>query len=334
MNTDLFFHHVAQTSDESIALQVERAEGVWVYGPGGQRWLDMISGICVNNVGHGAPEVLEAIRRQSEKYLHPMVYGEAIMAPQVQYATRLAEALGHELSSVYFVNSGAEAVEGALKLAKKYTGRSELVACYNSYHGCSHGAMSVSGSEAMKAGFGPMLPGVTFIRYNHPEDLSAITRDTAAIILDVVQAAGGVLPADPDYLRALRQRCDETGTLLIFDEIQTGMGRTGRMFAHQHEGIIPDILLLAKALGGGLPLGAFISRPEIMDVLRRDPVLGHITTYGGHPLSCAAGMAAFDLINSRHLIERVPALEALLHKHLRHPKVLMLRGKGLLQGLL
>jgi acetylornithine/succinyldiaminopimelate/putrescine aminotransferase len=333
MNRELFFRHVAQTSDEPIGIEVARAEGIYLYGPDGRRWIDFISGICVNNVGHGAPEVLEAIRRQSEAYLHPMVYGEAVMAPQAQYAARLAESLGGGLSSVFFTNSGAEAVEGALKLAKKYTGRSRLIGAKGSYHGCSHGAQSVSGSEEMKRGYGPFLPEVGFIRFNAFEDLAAIDERTAAVILDVIPAAGGIRLPEPGYLRALRRRCDETGALLIFDEIQTGLGRTGRMYAHEAEGVLPDILLLAKALGGGLPLGAFISRPELMEVLRRNPVLGHISTYGGHPLSCAAGLAAFSKIQRERLAEQVPAKEARLRQRLRHPALRELRGRGLLLGL-
>ncbi|MDX2283744.1 MAG: aspartate aminotransferase family protein [Bacteroidia bacterium] len=328
-----FFRHIAQTSDESIALEVERAEGVWLYGPEGRRWLDFISGICVSNAGHAVPEILEAIRAQAARYLHPMVYGEAIMAPQVEYAVELAGLLGPSLDTVYFVNSGAEAVEGALKVAKKFTGRRRLIACRNSYHGSTHGALSVTEPSVLHQGYGPLLPEVSFIRYNELADLEQITDTAAAVIADVVQAAGGVQPADPEWLRQLRRRCDETGTLLIFDEIQTGMGRTGYWFAHQAYGVLPDLITLGKALGGGMPLGAFAARQEIAGVIRRDPVLGYITTFGGHPVSCAAGLALLRKIRTDRLMERVPKLEQLIINHLQHPAITSLRGMGLLYGI-
>ncbi|GAB4402575.1 MAG: aspartate aminotransferase family protein [Bacteroidia bacterium] len=334
MLEDLYYRHIAQTSDESIALPVERAEGVWLYGPSGQRWLDLISGICVNNVGHGAPEVLAAIARQSAAYLHPMVYGEVIMAPQVHYAARLTGLLGHGLDTVYFTNSGAEAVEGALKVAKKYTGRQGLVAFGQAYHGSTHGAMSVSGIAGAAEGYGPGLPGVQHLPFNDVEALARIDEQTAAVIVEAIQAGGGLVLPAPGYLAALRARCDEVGALLILDEIQTGMGRTGTLFAHEALGPRPDILLLAKALGGGLPLGAFIGRAGIMDVIRRDPPLGYITTYGGHPLSCAAGLAALDKLLGERLLERVPALEQILLERLHHPLVAGCRGRGLFYALL
>ncbi|MDX1905971.1 MAG: aspartate aminotransferase family protein [Bacteroidia bacterium] len=333
MNRDLFFEHIAQTSDEPIGIEVVRAEGIYLYGAQGERWIDFISGICVNNVGHGAPEVLAAIREQSERYLHPMVYGEAILSPQVTYAARLVQALDSRLQVVYFLNCGAEAVEGALKVAKKYTGRTGFVSCYNAYHGSTHGALSLTDPYTLPVGYGPLLPGVTFMRYNCPEDLALITDQTAAVVVDAIQAAGGIVVPDAGYLQAVRQRCDETGALMILDEIQTGFGRMGTLFAHLHYGVEPDILLLGKALGGGMPMGAFVTRPEIIDIIRRDPVLGHITTFGGHPVCCAAGLAAFDKIIRERLTERVPALEAILLARLRHPAILRLTGKGLLYGI-
>jgi len=334
MNKKLFYRHVAQTSEESIGLEVVKAEGIYLYGPKGEKWIDITSGICVSNVGHGAPEILQALEQQAKLYLHPMVYGEVIMAPQVQYAALLAELLGEDLDAVYFGNSGAEAIEGALKIAKKYTGRGEIISFYNSYHGSTHGAMSVTGSEKKKKGYGPFLPQVNFIRFNEPEDLHAISQQTACVIVEAIQGAGGVILPKKGFLQALKQRCKETGTLLIMDEIQTGFGRTGHMFAHQAYDCKPDILVLAKALGGGLPLGAFISSQKIMQVIQTDPILGHLTTFGGHPLSCATGMALVQKIQQDKLLERIPKLENILIHRLKHPKILELRGKGLIYALL
>lgn len=324
-----FFNHVAQTSPESIALPAERAEGVYIYGPNGERWIDLVSGICVNNLGHSDPDILQAIDTQVHKYLHPMVYGEAIMAPQVQYAARLAEVLGPGFESVYFLNSGAEAIEGAMKVAKKFTGRSEIIAFHNSYHGNSHGALSVTGNDSMKVGYGPFLPRIEFLKFNDFADLQRITSQTAAVVTEAIQGAGGVILPENGFLKALQDRCRETGTLLILDEIQTGFGRTGALFAHHLYGIRPDILVLAKALGGGMPLGAFITRHEVMDVIQANPVLGHITTFGGHPVSCAAGLALLNKLIQNRLLDRIPALEAVFRTRLTHPQVLGLRGLGL-----
>jgi acetylornithine/N-succinyldiaminopimelate aminotransferase len=299
----------------------------------GARWLDLIAGICVNNVGHSAPEVLAAIEAQSRRYLHPHVYGEAVMSPQVRYATRLAGLLGPGFEQVYFGNSGAEAIEGAIKIARKYTGRQELVAFKNAYHGSTYGALSVSGYPARAEGYGPLLPAVKHLPYNDFAALSQITRDTAGVVVEAIQGAGGVVLPAEGFLPALRRRCDQTGTLLILDEIQTGFGRTGSLFAFQQAGFRPDILVLAKALGGGLPLGAFVTRPEVMRVIQRDPPLGHISTFGGHPLSCAAGLAALEKLLAEDLLAQVPAKEALMRRHLQHPAIVELRGQGLLYGL-
>jgi acetylornithine/succinyldiaminopimelate/putrescine aminotransferase len=335
MNKAYFYQHVAQTSPESIAIEVERAEGIYLYGPEGQRWIDFISGICVSNVGHGAPEVVQAVQAQAARYLHTMVYGESIMAPQVQYARLLAEVLGPDLDHVYFGNSGAEANEGALKVAKRYTGRQRLVAFTNSYHGHTHGALSVTGSEQMKEGYGPFLPDVSFLRYNQVEDLARIDQATAAVIVEAIQGAGGVILPEAGYLQALRQRCDETGALLILDEIQTGFGRTGHLFAHQGMGIRPDILTLAKALGGGLPLGAFITRQEVMEVIQTRPVLGHINTFGGGPVACAAGLALLRKVIDEDLASQAPAKGAQIHARLAsHPLLREVRGMGLLMALI
>ncbi|WNJ16657.1 aspartate aminotransferase family protein [Pontibacter sp. G13] len=334
MIKELFFQHVAQTSEFPMAIEIDRAEGVYLYGPNGERWVDFISGICVTNVGHKAPEVLEAIRTQSERYMHAMVYGEAVLTPQVEYATELANILGPNLDHVFFGNSGAEATEGALKVAKKFTGKTRIVSCLNAYHGSTHGAMSVSGNASMKVGYGPMLPDVHHIPYNDLEALAQIDEHTAAFVVEPIQGAGGVVMPTPGYLQAARARCTEVGALMILDEIQTGFGRTGKMFAHQHFGFEPDILLLAKALGGGLPIGAFVTRGEVMRVIQSNPLLGHITTFGGHPVSCAAGLAAFRKIQSENLLQRVPELEAILLRELKHPAIVELRGTGLIYAVL
>lgn len=334
MNEDLFYRHVAQTSPESIGIEVSHAEGIYLYGPEDKKLIDITSGICVSNVGHGAPEILKAIEEQSKAYLHPMVYGEAIMAPQARYAAMLAKELGEGLDCVYYGNSGAEVIEGALKLAKKYTGRSQIISFHNAYHGSTHGAMSVTGAEKKKKGYGPLLPGISFIHFNEEEEFQKINEETACVIVEAIQGAGGVILPKAGYFQALKARCEEVGALLILDEIQTGLGRTGKMFAHQLFDFKPDILVLAKALGGGLPLGAFISSKEIMSVFQHDPVLGHLTTYGGHPLSCAAGMALFEKIQSDKLLDRVSNLEHILQEKLQHPAIKVLRGTGLMYAVI
>ncbi|MFK7925628.1 MAG: aspartate aminotransferase family protein [Bacteroidia bacterium] len=329
-----FFRYVAQTSPESIALPIERAEGIYLIGPDGKRSIDFIAGICVNNVGHGNLAVLEAIQKQSKLYLHPMVYGEAIMSPQVAYAKRLAELLPGDLSSVYFGNSGAEAIEGALKVARKYTGRTELIAFHKSYHGSTYGAMSVTGNEKKKQGYGPFVPDVHFLDFNSFEDLSQITEQTAGVVVEIIQGAGGTFLPEDGYLAALAERCQAVGALLIVDEIQTGLGRTGTLFSYVWAGIIPDILVLAKALGGGLPLGAFITRPEVMAVIQQNPMLGHLTTFGGHPLSCAAGLAALEFTLRERLLSSVHPKEKIIKDRLKHPLIKGLRGKGLMYAVL
>ncbi len=281
-----FLAHVGQTSPSPMMIEVARAEGVFFHTPEGKRYYDLVSGVSVNNVGHANPAVVEAVRRQAADYMHVMVYGELVERPQVEFAHRLSEALPAPLESVYFVNSGAEAVEGALKLAKRYTARTEMISMRRAYHGSTHGAMSMMGApegEEWKEAFRPLLPDTRAIRFNCEEDLALITRRTACVLCEPVQGEAGVRPPENDYLKALRRRCDETGALLVFDEIQTGMGRTGEMFAMTKYGVTPDIVCLAKALGGGMPLGAFVSSREIMSTLSHDPVLGHITTFGGHP---------------------------------------------------
>lgn len=330
----LFLEHVGQTSDYPMMLEVERAEGVYLYGPNGKRWIDLISGVSVSAVGHGNPAVIEAICRQARDYLHLMVYGEAIEAPQVRYAQRIASLLPDPLDSVYFVNSGSEAVEGALKLAKRYTGRTEMIYYKNAYHGSTHGSLSVMGGETFRNAFRPLLPDTRQIRFNEPDDLQYITPRTACVIIEPVQGEGGIIPVRRDYLQALRDRCNETGTLLIYDEIQTGLGRTGTLYFFQRYGIVPDILCTAKAFGGGMPLGAFIASKRVMDVLKTNPVLGHITTFGGHPVCCAAGLAALEYTLSEGLMEQAESKGALYEKLLGdHPLVREIRRVGLLMAI-
>lgn len=327
---ELFLRNLGQTSESPMLVEIERAEGCWQYGPNGEKYLDFISGIAVSNVGHCAPEVVKAVQEQAGKYMHSMVYGEFVLSPQVKLAEKLVEVLNSSLDNVFLVNSGSEAVEGGLKLAKKYTGRSEIVACHHSYHGSTHGALSVTGAPDLKAGFGPFLPGISFIRHNVIADLQSITEKTAAFIIEPIQGEAGVRMPDPGYLEAVRKRCDETGTLLIFDEIQTGFGRTGSLFAHQGFGVVPDILLLAKGMGGGMPIGAFISRKEIMHRLTHDPVLGHISTFGGHPVSAAASLATLNKILDEKLLDAIPAKEAMIREKLSVAPFREIRGQGLM----
>ena len=327
----LFLEHVGQTSDNPMMLEVERAEGVYLYGPDGRRWIDLISGVSVSAVGHGNRRVIDAICAQARDYLHLMVYGEAVESPQVRYAERIASLLPDPLDTVYFVNSGSEAVEGALKLAKRYTGRTELVYYRNAYHGSTAGSLSVMGGEEYRNSYRPLLPDTRCIRFNEPGDLKYITSRTACVIIEPVQGEGGIVLSEKGYLEALRRRCDETGALLVFDEIQTGMGRTGELFAMLKYGVTPDIVCLAKAFGGGMPLGAFASRPEIMQTLQENPVLGHITTFGGHPVCCAAGLAALNYLLDNKVVEGVEAKGTLYAQLLgNHPAVREIRRSGLL----
>ena len=329
----LFLEHVGQTSDNPMMLEVERAEGIYLYGRDVKRWIDLISGVSVSAVGHGNRQVIDAICSQAQDYLHLMVYGEAVESPQVRYAQRIASLLPDPLDTVYFVNSGSEAVEGALKLAKRYTGRTEIIYYKNAYHGSTHGSLSVMGGEEYRNAYRPLLPDTRQIRFNEPADLRYVTPRTACVIIEPVQGEGGIFPADRDYLQALRDRCDQTGTLLIYDEIQTGLGRTGTLYFFQQYGIVPDILCTAKAFGGGMPLGAFIASNRIMSVLKTNPVLGHITTFGGHPVCCAAGLAALEYILSERLTEQADAKGALYESLLAgHPLVREIRRTGLLLG--
>lgn len=329
-NRQLFLNYVAQTSDSPLMLEVERAEGVYLLGPKGEKYLDLISGISVSNVGHSHPRVVEAVTQQASRYMHLMVYGEIIQSPQVQLASRLTKILPETLNSIYFVNSGSEAVEGALKLAKRFTGKAEIVSFRNAYHGSTHGALSVMGNEDQKRAFRPLLPDVKHLQFNSIDDLEQITEKTACVIVEPIQGEAGIVVPKNDFLKELRRQCDKTGALLIFDEIQTGLGRTGKLFAFEQFGVIPDILLLAKALGGGMPLGAFISSREIMRSLTNNPVLGHITTFGGHPVSCAASLAATDVLLDENLIDCVNTKETILKNIIgEHPMVKEIRSFGL-----
>ena len=329
-----FLRHVAQTSPAPQLIEVARAEGVYFYTPEGKRYYDLISGVSVNNVGHGNAAVVEAVQRQVADYMHIMVYGEMVERPQVEYARLLAETLPEPLDTVYFLNSGAEAVEGALKLAKRYTARTEMISMRRAYHGSTHGAMSMMGApegEEWKNAFRPLLPDTKAIRFNCVEDLEQITTRTACVLCEPVQGEAGVRPPEAGYLQALRRRCDEVGALLIFDEIQMGMGRSGEMFAMQKYGVVPDIVCLAKAFGGGMPLGAFISSQKIMSTLTHDPVLGHITTFGGHPVCCAAGLAAMRYLIDNQVVEDVERKGAMYESLLQdHPAVKEIRRSGLL----
>ena len=312
MNTrELFYHYLAQTSPAPIGIEIERAEGIYIYDTEGNCYYDLISGISVSNTGHRHPKILEAIRNQIDRYLHLMVYGEYIQQPQAQLAEAIAKILPESLNSVYYVNSGSEAIEGALKLAKRFTGRSHIVSFKNAYHGSSHGALSIMGSEKMKQAFRPLLPDISIIEFNSEHEFSKITTKTAAVVIELVQAEAGVRIADIDYIQNLRSHCNKTGTLLIVDEIQTGIGRTAKWFCFEHYGIVPDIITLAKGFGAGLPLGAFISSKHIMNTLSFNPILGHITTFGGHPLSCAAALANIKLIENEGLLEEVEEKAAL-----------------------
>ena len=329
-NRQLFLRHLGQTSLAPMMIDIVRAEGIFMYGPDGQKYLDLISGVSVSNTGHCHPKVVEAVKNQVDSYMHLMVYGEIIQNPQVTYARRLAEILPDVLSTCYFVNSGSEAVEGALKLAKRYTGRSRIISFRNSYHGSTNGALSIQGDEKYRNSFRPLLPDTFQIGFNDNKSLDSIDSRTACVIIEPVQGEAGVIYPENSFLEKIRSRCSTTGALLIFDEVQTGFGRTGFMFALDRFRVVPDVLLLAKALGGGMPLGAFISSNEIMSALVTNPTLGHITTFGGHPVCCAAGLASLNVLIDENLISVCNSMSALLKKELHHPLIKQVRGEGLL----
>jgi len=327
---DIFLKHIAQTTGSPFLIDVERAEGLYLYPPDGKRYMDLISGIAVSNLGHKHPKVVEAVKQQVDSHMHVMVYGEFVQSSPNLLAKKLTDILPEQLNCCYFTNSGTEANEGALKLAKRFTGRTEIISMRGAYHGSTHGSLSVSGNEIKKRAFRPLLPDVKFLNFNNHEDLDAITNKTACVIVEPIQGDAGVRIATQEYLNALRKKCDETGALLIFDEIQTGIGRTGKMFAFEHYNIVPDILTSAKALGGGLPIGTFISSYEIMQTLTHDPMLGHITTFGGNPVSCAAALATLNVIEDEKLLDEVEKKGLLFENLLLHKQVKEIRRKGLM----
>lgn len=327
---DVFLNNIAQTTEHPYLISVARAEGIYLYSAEGKRYTDMISGIGVTNVGHRHPKVVQAIKDQVDKHLHVMVYGEFIQGTPNLLAHKLTSLLPPKLNCCYFTNSGTEANEGALKLAKRYTGRTEIISCRKSYHGSTHGTLSVSGNEVKKAAFRPLLPDVKFITFNHLPDLQVITNKTACVIMETVQGDAGVRVPDKAYMKAVRKRCDETGALLILDEIQCGMGRTGTLFAFEQFGIVPDILTIAKAFGGGLPIGAFIADKNVMHSLTHNPMLGHITTFGGNPVCCAAALATLEVLTTEDLIPLVEGKGKLIESLLKHPEIKEIRRIGLM----
>jgi acetylornithine/succinyldiaminopimelate/putrescine aminotransferase len=327
---DIFLNNLAQTNDSPFLISIERAEGIYLYSPEGKRYTDLISGIGVSNIGHRHPKVIDAIKKQLDKHLHVMVFGEYIQASSNLLAHKLTSLLPSSLNSVYFVNSGTEANEGALKLAKRYTGRTEIISCRKSYHGSTHGSLSVSGNEVKKQAFRPLLPDVKFIDFNVEADLQHITTDTACVIMETIQGDAGVRIPSKNYLEAVRKRCNEAGALLILDEIQCGMGRTGTLFAFEQFDIVPDILTTAKAFGGGLPIGAFIADQKIMKSLTHNPMLGHITTFGGNPVCCASALATLEVIEEEKLLSHVEAKGKLFETLLQHKYIKEIRRFGLL----
>ena len=326
----LFLSHNAQTTDFPLSLEIVRAEGLYLYDKDKKSYLDLISGIGVSSIGHRHPKVVEAIKKQADEYLHLMVYGEYIQSPQTLLATKLAALLPTNLSSVYLVNSGSEAIEGAMKLAKRFTGKTHIIACKDSYHGSTQGALSIMGNESYKQAYRPLLPDIEFIDFGNLKDLEKITPNTAAIFLETIQGEAGIRLASKEFWQALRKKCNETGTLLVLDEIQCGIGRSGKFSAFEHYDIVPDILILAKALGGGMPIGAFISSPKIMNSLKENPILGHITTFGGHPLNCAAALATLEVMETENLISSVIEKGKRFQELLVHPEIISFRGQGLM----
>jgi acetylornithine/N-succinyldiaminopimelate aminotransferase len=329
----LFLKHIAQTSPNPLMFEIEKAEGIYLYDKSGKKYLDLISGIGVSNLGHGNADVINAIKKQSDHYLHLMVYGEFIQSPQVELATKLCELFPENLSSVYYVNSGSEAIEGAMKLSKRFTGRHEIIALQNAYHGSTHGPLSLSSNTYFTDKYAPLLPGIRKIRQNNFEDLSYITNQTAGVFIETIMGEAGYLPPDIKWLKAVKYQCEQTGALLVFDEIQCGMGRTGKLFAFEHYRVIPDILVLAKAFGAGMPIGAFISSKNMMQTLSNNPILGHITTFGGHPVCAAAAYAGLNFMCENKLWEKANQIEYLFRKHLSAQYFPEISGKGAMLAL-
>jgi putrescine aminotransferase len=331
-NRQLFLSNLAQTTNFPLMVEIEKAEGIYMYDPNGKPYMDLISGIGVSNVGHRHPKVVKAIQDQLDKYMHLMVYGEYVQSPQTQLAKALVDTLPQPLDNVYFVNSGSEAIEGALKLAKRFTNKRNIVSCINAYHGSSAGSLSIGGNETFKRAYRPLLPGNQNILFGDISQLEAIDTHNAAIVVETVQGEAGIRTADKAYFKALRNRCDETGALLILDEIQAGFGRTGTFWAFEHYDIVPDILVTAKGMGGGMPIGAFISSKEMMAVLKENPLLGHITTFGGHPISAAASLATLEIIRQGFLLNEVESKANLFKVLLQHSKIKEIRNKGLMMA--
>lgn len=332
-NRQIFLNHIGQTSPAPLALEIIKAEGCKLYDVDGKEYIDLIGGISVCNVGHGNKKVIGAINKQINDYLHVMVNGELILSPQTSYAKLLTDNLPQSLNSVFFTASGTEATEGAMKLAKRVTGRTQIAAFDNSYHGSTQGSLSIMGSEYWRNAFRPLLPAIIHLTFNSFESLDEITELTACVIAETIQAEAGVIVPDKKWMKALRKKCDDTGTLLILDEIQCGFGRNGTLWAFEQFDIVPDVLLLGKALGGGMPLGAFIADKKMMDCLTNNPVLGHINTFGGHPVCCAAGNAAFDFLLKEIIIETVFKKEELFLQNLNAQKIKSIRSKGLMLAL-
>jgi acetylornithine/succinyldiaminopimelate/putrescine aminotransferase len=329
-----FFKYQAQTTPHPLALEIVRAEGVYIYDKQGKEYLDFIAGVSANTLGHNHPAVIRAVKDQAGQYLHVMVYGEFVQQPQVELAKFLAEKLPGKLQSVYITNSGTEATEGALKLAKRLTGRAEIIAAKDAYHGNTQGSMSVCGKEEQNSAFRPLIPGVNFIEFNNTSDLKKISHKTAAVILETIQGGAGFIVPKNDYLKKVKERCEETGTLLILDEIQSGIGRTGKLFGFENYDVVPDILITGKGLGGGMPIGAFISSYENMSLLKDNPKLGHITTFGGHPVISAAALATLKELYQSDLMSEINEKEALFRKLLVHKEIREIRGKGLMLALI
>ena len=332
-NRQIFLNHIGQTSPSPLALEIVRAEGSKMFDVNGKEYIDLIGGISVCNIGHGNKKVIEAINKQAENFMHVMVNGELVLSPQTAYAKLLTDNLPPSLNAVFFTASGTEATEGAMKLAKRFTGRTQIAAFKNSYHGSTQGSLSILGDEYWRNAFRPLLPDILHLNYNSFEDFELITTQTACVIAETVQAEAGVIVPDKKWIRALRKKCTETGTLLVLDEIQCGFGRNGSLWAFEQFDIVPDILLLGKALGGGMPLGAFISDKKIMDSFTDNPVLGHINTFGGHPVCCAAGNAAMEFLLEENIIKDVFAKEKLFLENLNHPKIKKIRSRGLMIAL-
>ena len=325
-----FLQYQARTTPNPLGIEIAKAKGSYIWDEKGNKYLDFVAGVSACSLGHRHPRVVRALRRQSRKYLHVMVYGEFAQGPSVRLSKKLINALPQPLEQVYLTNSGTEAIEGALKMAKRYTGRDELIGALNSYHGSTHGSLSLTGYEEIKKGYGPLLPNVDFIRFNAEEDLHKIGHKTAAVILETIQGGAGFIQPEKDYLKAVKERCEATGALLILDEIQPGFGRTGALFAFMNSTIVPDILVMGKGRGGGVPIGAFASSKEIMECLTINPKLGHITTFGGNPLISAAAEATLSTILESRLMELIPEKEALFRELLHHPKIKQINGTGLM----